>query len=257
MWSRPALSLSLSLSLFFFPPPPQKKKNQMQVLRDLHDHRRGPADPLERRVLPAGRRHDPGRLVLEAAPPAVAERAQPRHRARVRPVRGPAGADEPRAAQRGRVLLVAALHVLRPLHLGRPGGRVVPALLDRLRRHPRPAARRRAGRALAVAQLRQHPLRVPRVRTTRCGSRSGRRSPTPAVRACTVAATASTSPTSSRSRARSRSTTTAGSPTRGASTAGRPARAGASGSTAPTGRTRCCRASATTSRSSPATCCTS
>ena len=32
-----------------------------------------------------------------------------------------------------------------------PEGRVVPALLDRLRRHPRPAARRRPGRALAVA----------------------------------------------------------------------------------------------------------
>ena len=45
----------------------------------------------------------------------------------------------------------------------RPQGRVVPAVLDRLRRHPRPAARRRAGRPLAVAVVRQHPLRVPRV----------------------------------------------------------------------------------------------
>ena len=50
-----------------------------------------------------------------------------------------------------------------PLHVGRPGGRVVPALLDRLRRHTRAAARRRAGRALAVAELRQHPVRVPGV----------------------------------------------------------------------------------------------
>ena len=40
---------------------------------------------------------------------------------------------------------------------------MVPAVLDRLRRHPRPADGRRAGRALAVAELRQHPVRVPRV----------------------------------------------------------------------------------------------
>ncbi len=47
-------------------------------------------------------------------------------------------------------------------------------------------------------------------RTTRCGSRSGRPSPTPAARACTAAATGSTSRTGSSSRARSPSTTTAG-----------------------------------------------
>ena len=78
----------------------------------------------------------PDGLVLEAAPPGGAVGAQPRHRSGVRPVRRPAGADQPGAAQRGGVLVVAALHVLRPLHVGRPGGRVVPALLDRLRRHP-------------------------------------------------------------------------------------------------------------------------
>ena len=67
----------------------------------------------------------------------------------------------------------------------RPQGRVVPALLDRLRRHPRPAARRRPGRPLAVAQLRQHPLRVPRVllpaadREVGDGRRHRRRRPAP------------------------------------------------------------------------------
>ena len=51
---------------------------------------------------------------------------------------------------------------------------------------------------------------------------------------------------------RSRSTTTAGSPTRGASTAAQPGRARhASGSSAPTAPARCCPASATTCRSSP------
>ena len=45
------------------------------VLRHLHDHGGRPADPVERRVLPADRRDDPGRLVLEAAAPGVAVRA--------------------------------------------------------------------------------------------------------------------------------------------------------------------------------------
>jgi N-methylhydantoinase B len=76
------------------------------VLRDLHDHRGRPADPVERRLLPAGRRHDPGRLVLEAQAPGRAQRPQPRHRAGVRPVRRAARADEPGAAQRGGLLLL-------------------------------------------------------------------------------------------------------------------------------------------------------
>ena len=109
--------------------------------------------------------------------PGGAQRPQPRRRPRLRPLRRPARPDEPRPAQRGRLLLLAALHVLRHVRRGRPQGRVVPALLDRLRRHPRPADRRRPGRPLAVALLRQHPLRVPRVATTRCGSSAGRRSP--------------------------------------------------------------------------------
>ena len=45
--------------------------------------------------------------------PGRAERPQPRHRPGFRPVRRPARADQPGAAERGRVLLVAALHVLR------------------------------------------------------------------------------------------------------------------------------------------------
>ena len=95
--------------------------------------------------------------------PGGAERPQPRHRPGLRPVRRAARADQPGAAQRGRLLLLAALHVLRALLDRRAEGRVVPALLDRLRRHPRPAARRRAGRSFAVAVVREHPLRVPRV----------------------------------------------------------------------------------------------
>ncbi len=39
------------------------------VLRHLHDHRGRPADPLERRLLPADRRDHPGRLVLETEAP--------------------------------------------------------------------------------------------------------------------------------------------------------------------------------------------
>ncbi len=94
-------------------------------------------------------------------------------------------------------------------------------------------------------------------RTTRCGSRSGRPSATPAVPGCTAAATASTSPTASWNPGRSPSMTTAGSPTRGASTAASRAPAAPSGWTGPTAATRCCPASATTYRSSPATCCIS
>ena len=93
---------------------------------------------------------------------------------------------------------------------GRAEGGVVPALLDRLRRHPRPAARRRAGRPLAVALVRQHPLRVPRVVLPAADREVGDRRRHRRRRACTAAATASTSPTSSRSRAPSPSTTTAG-----------------------------------------------
>ena len=45
--------------------------------------------------------------------PGRAQRPQPRHRPGLRPVRRAARADQPGAAQRGRLLLLAALHVLR------------------------------------------------------------------------------------------------------------------------------------------------
>ena len=151
--------------------------------------------------------------------PGRAERPQPRHRPGLRPLRRAARADQPGAAERGRVLLVAALHVLRQLLRRRPQGRMVPAVLHRLRRHSRAGRSAtgrtgtRCGRASSTSPANSWS------RTTRCGSRSGRPSPTPAVPGCTAAATGSTSPTGSWSRARSPSTTTAGSPTRGGSTA--------------------------------------
>ena len=139
----------------------------------------------------------------------------------------------------------------------RAQGGVVPAVLDRLRRHPRPAARRRAGRPLAVAELREHPLRVPRVLLPAADREVGDRRRHRRRRAA---------PRRQRRRRRLR--------LRGAGhdrdprrplahlPVGRqrrrtPARAAPSGSTAPTAPARCCRASATTCRSRPATCCTS
>ena len=85
-------------------------------LRHLHDHRGRPADPVERRLLPAHRRGDPGRELLEAEVPGRAQRAQPRRRAHLRPVRRPARPEEPEPAERGGLLLLAALHVLGQLH---------------------------------------------------------------------------------------------------------------------------------------------
>ena len=171
------------------------------VLRHLHDHRGRPADPLERRVLPADRRDDPGRLVLEAAAPGVAVRAQPRHRPGVRPVRRAARADQPGAAERGRLLLIAALHVLRALH--RPGtGPASGSSCTRSASAASPAARsataRTGTRCGPASSTSRASTWSP---TTRCASRSGRRSPTPAGPGCTAAATGSTWPTCSRSRA--------------------------------------------------------
>ena len=113
--------------------------------------------------------------------PGRAERPQPRHRPGLRPVRRAARADQPGAAQRRRVLLVAALHVLRQLLRRRAEGRVVPAVLDRLRRHPRPAARRRARTGTRCGRASSTSPASSWSPTTRCGSRSGRPSPTPAA----------------------------------------------------------------------------
>ena len=103
-----------------------------------------------------------------------------------------------------------ALHVLRDLRRGRPQGRVVPALLDRLRRHPGPA-RSATGRTATRCGPRSSTSPASTSSpTTRCSSSAGRPWPTPAAPASTAAATAWTSPTGSSRRARSRSTTTAG-----------------------------------------------
>ena len=152
----------------------------------------------------------PDGLVLEAAPPGGAVGAQPRHRSGVRPLRRIAGADQPGAAQRGGVLVVAALHVLRAT-TRRATGRASGSSSTRSASAASPGGRSatgrtgtRCGRASSTSPASTWS------RTTRCASRSGRPWPTPAARGCTAAATASTWRTCSRSRARSRSTTTGG-----------------------------------------------
>ena len=111
------------------------------------------------------------------------------------------GADQPGAAQRGRLLVVAALHVLRALQrraTARASGSSSTRSASAASRAGRSATGRtgtRCGRASSTSRASTWS------RTTRCASRSGRPSPTPAGRACTAAATASTSPTGSWSRA--------------------------------------------------------
>ena len=190
--------------------------------------------------------------------PAALNGPQPRHRPGLRPVRRPARADQPGAAQRGRLLLVAALHVLRAL-LRAASGRASGSSCTRSASAASPAGRSatgrtgtRCGRASSTSPASTWS------RTTRCGSRSGRPSPTPAARGCTAAATASTSPTCSRSRATiaihdDRWLTYPWGVNGGDARRARHA----SGSSAPTAPARCCRASATTCRSRRATCCTS
>ena len=136
---------------------PQREHVQ-DVLRDLHDHGLRPADPLERRLLPARRRPDPGGHAAQAALPGGAVLPHPRARPHLRHPRRPARPAAAGVPLRRRVLLVAAPDVFSGYRAGR---RVVPALPDRLRRHPGPAVRRRAGRALAVAVVHQRAQRVP------------------------------------------------------------------------------------------------
>ena len=83
--------------------------------------------------------------------PDAPSRAHLRHHGRP-PRPGRAG-----GAERRRLLRQPALHVLGL----RQEGRVVPALSDRLRRHPGSSRRRRAGRPLALARLHQRAERVP------------------------------------------------------------------------------------------------
>ena len=89
---------------------------------------------------------DPRRLVLEAEVPGRAQRGRNHGIGRVFDLFGGLlGQTNPALLNAAGLLLLAALHVLRATtRTGRPQGRVVPAVLDRLRRHPRPAARRRA-----------------------------------------------------------------------------------------------------------------
>ena len=93
---------------------------------------------------------------------------------------------------------------------GAAAGRVLLLDGDPLRRDPGPADRRRHGRPLVVAALREHPDGVPRGLLPDAHRRLHDRHRTRAAPACTAAATASRSATSTSSRARSRSTTTAG-----------------------------------------------
>ena len=155
--------------------------------------------PLLHVVMPEGspaRPALPGRARLPHARADAAVR-----RARRRAVQAGAG------AQHGGRLRHLAVHALQRLEGGR---RVLLRDGDPLRRHPRPADRRRDGRPLVVAAVREHPDRVPRGllpaadRRLHDGHRLRRR------RACTAAATGSRSATSTSSRATSRSTTTAG-----------------------------------------------
>ena len=144
---------------------------------------------------------DPRRFVLEAEVPGRAVGPQPRHRPGLRPLRRAARADQPGAAQRGRLLLLAALHVLRLL-LARASGRGSGSSCTRsgsaASRGGRSATGRTATRCGPRSSTSPASTWSP---TTRCGSRSGRPSPTPAARGCTAGATAWTWPTSSRSRA--------------------------------------------------------
>ncbi len=219
------------------------------VLRDLHDHCRRPADPVERRVLPAGGRGDPRGVVLEAEVPSRAQRPQPRHRQGLRPVRRLARPDEPGPAQccrASRPRLTSCTRATTAPGTARGSGssctRSVSAASPAGRSATAPTGTR-CGRRSSTSRASTSS------RTTRCASSAGRRWRTRAAPVCTGAATAWTSPTASSSRARSRSTTTAGSPTRGGSTAASRAPGARNGSSVRTAPPRCCPARSTTSRS--------
>ena len=128
------------------------------VHRDLPDHGQRSPDPLQRRLLSAAARRDAGGLPAQAALPGGARlphaRARPAvRRARRRALQAGAGAEH------GGRLRHLAVHAL--LGLGRER-RVLLLDGDPLRRHPGPADRRRDGRPLLVAAVREHPDRVPR-----------------------------------------------------------------------------------------------
>ena len=137
---------------------PAERGDVQDVRGRLHDHGVRPADPVQRRLLrPHGSAH-PGRHAAEAAQARRALLPHARARPHLRRARRPARTGQPGVHVRRRLLRQPALHVLGL----RQGRRVVPALPDRLRRHPRQAVRRRARRPLAVAVVHQRAERVPR-----------------------------------------------------------------------------------------------
>ena len=128
------------------------------VHRGLPDHGQRPADPVQRRFLSAAARRDPGGLPARPALPGGAWLPHPRSHAPVRRARRRTVQAGP-GAQHRRRLRHLAVHALQRLGLRR-------GLLlrdgDPLRRNPRPPDRRRDGRPLVVAAVREHPDRVPR-----------------------------------------------------------------------------------------------
>ena len=110
-------------------------------------------------------------------------------------------------AQHRRGLRHVAVHALFRLEGGR---RVLLRDGDPVRRDPGAPDRRRHGRALVVAAVREHPDRVPRGLLSAPGRRLHDRHRFRRRRACTAAGTGSRSATCTWSRGTSRSTTTAG-----------------------------------------------
>ena len=189
--------------------------------------------------------------------PAALSRPQPRHRPGLRPVRRAARADQPGAAQRGRLLLLAALHVLRAL-LDRASGRGSGSSSTRSASAASPAGRSATGPTATRCGRRSSTSPASTSSpTTRCGSRSGRPSPTPAAPALhrggngVDVAYVFEEPGTIAIHDDRWLTYPWG------VNGGSPARAAPSGSSAPTAPARCCPASATTCRSRPATSCTS
>ena len=134
------------------------------VHRDLPDHGERPADPLQRRLLPAAARRHAGGEPAATALPRGARLPHPRAGAALRRARRSALQERSRPQHRGglRHQPVHALLGLEGVRRRRAAGRVLLLDGDPLRRDPGPADRRRHGRPLVVAALREHPDGVPR-----------------------------------------------------------------------------------------------
>ena len=178
------------------------------VLRDLHDHGRRPADPVERRLLPARRGADPRGH-------AAGSRATRRH------------CPAERTGWAGSSTCSAGCWARRqPDFLNAAGFSSSPHLMYSGTTGPTPASGSSSTRSVSAAspvarsgtvRTGTHcgrPSRTCRTsslrRTSRCGSSCTRRWRTPAVRASSAAETEWTSRTGSSSPATCRSTTTAG-----------------------------------------------